>query len=241
MEAPAREAVRFQPTRWSVVSRAASPTHPEAHAALGRLCSEYWLPLYVFARQRGSSQHDAEDLTQGFFAALIAKNSFATADRARGRLRTFLLAAFRHYIADAARHDHARKRCGNEPTISIDQFAEAEWQALEPREGETPETHYDRQWTIMLLERTLARLEAERRPEVEILRPFLSLTVAGSASYAEAAARLRWTVNATRVAVFRLRQRFRKLLLDEVASTLPSEDPQSVEAELRELLVVFDR
>ena len=214
-----------------------------ARTALAEMCQDYWPPLYAFARRLGRSPEDAEDLTQSFFAVLIEKNTLAVADPSRGKLRTFLLAAFQHHIADAAKHEHAQKRGGGVELLSIDAAAEESF-AFEPVEQETPETLYDRRWATMLLERALDRLEAERAAdghgaEMAVLRPFLSLTVSGAATYAEAAERLGWTMNAARVTVFRLRARYRELLLDSVAATLQDESSAVVEAEMRELLAAL--
>ena len=240
---PDREnhAADFRTTRWSLVGRAAAPEHPRGHTALSEMCRDYWPPLYAFARRIGRSSQDAEDLTQSFFAALIEKNTLAVADPSRGKLRTFLLAAFQHHIADAAKREHALKRGGGTEVLSIDAAAEEEGFASEPMEHETPETLYDRRWATMLLERALDRLETERAAdghgaEMAVLRPFLSLTMSGAATYTEAADRLGWTVNAARVSVFRLRARYRELLLDSVAATLQDESAAAVEAEMHELL-----
>ena len=244
METLRKSAAAFRTTRWSVVARAAQPAQPQARTALADLCGDYWPPLYAFARRLGHSPQDAEDLTQGFFAFLIERNTLAAAEPSRGKLRTFLLAAFRHHMADAAKREHALKRGGGAQTVSLDRAAEEECHALEPSDRETPETLYHRRWAMLLLERALNQLEAERvaaghSAEVDVLRPFLSLTVPGAATYADAAARLDWTVNAARVAVFRLRARYREVLLDLIAATLHDEDPTAVEAEMRELLAVL--
>ena len=245
METPAKPAAAFRTTRWSVVARAAEPAHPQARAALADLCGDYWPPLYAFARHLGHAPQDAEDFTQGFFAFLIEKNTLAAADPSRGKLRTFLLAAFQHHIADAAKRAHALKRGGGAWTVSFDRVAEEEGHLFEPSERETPETLYHRRWALLLLERALDLLESERASaghgaEVEVLRPFLSLTVSGAATYADAATRLGWTVNAARVAVFRLRTRYREVLLDLVAATLHDETPAAVDAEMRELLAALE-
>ena len=245
METPAKSDAAFRTTRWSVVARAAEPAHPRARAALADLCGDYWPPLYAFARRLGHSPQDAEDFTQGFFAFLIERNTLATAEPSRGKLRTFLLAAFQHHIADAAKREHALKRGGGTQIVSLDGVADEEGRTLEPSDGETPETLYHRRWAMLLLERALDQLEAERASaghtaEVEVLRPFLSLAVSGATTYADAAGRLGWTVNAARVAVFRLRTRYREVLLDLIAATLHDEDPAAVEAEMRELLAALD-
>lgn len=235
------DAAAFCSTRWSVVARAAAPADPQAHTALAEICKDYWPPLYAFARRLGHSPPDAEDLTQSFFAALIKQNKLAAAEPSRGKLRTFLLAAFQNHIADVAKREHALKRGGGTERLSIDATTAEDWFACEPAERETPETLYHRRWAILLLERALDLLEAERTAAgqgkaMQVLRPFLSLTASGAATYDEAATQLGWTPNAARVAVFRLRSRYRKLLLELIAATLHDEDPAAVEAEMRELL-----
>jgi len=244
MQTGGKDAAAFRTTRWSRVARAAAPAEPHGPAALAEMCHDYWPPLYAFARRLGRSPHDAEDLTQSFFAALIEKNTLAAAEQSRGKLRTFLLAAFQHHIADAAKRENALKRGGGAETMKIDSAESEEWFACEPAERETPETLYHRRWAMLLLERALDQLEAERAAaghaaELAVLRPFLSLTVAGAATYEEAAKQLGWTLTAARVAVFRLRARYRELLLDLVAATLDDENPSTVEAEMRDLLATL--
>lgn len=209
------------------------------------MCRDYWPPLYSFARRLGHSPPDAEDLTQSFFAALIAKNTLAAANPSRGKLRTFLLAAFQHHIADAAKREHALKRGGGVDVLRIDGAAGEEWLACEPVERETPETLYHRRWAMLLLEAALKALEAERTAAGQaatmlVLRPFLSLTAPGATTYSDAAQQLGWTLNAARVAVFRLRARYRELLLDRIAATLHDETPAAVEAEMGELLAALE-
>jgi len=244
MQTGGHDAAAFRTTRWSMVARASAPGKPRGHAALAEMCHDYWPPIYAFARRIGRSPQDAEDLTQGFFPALIQKNTLAAAEQARGKLRTFLLAAFQQHIADVAKREHALKRGGGAEIMSIDAATAEEWFACEPAERETPETLYHRRWAMLLLERALDLLEAERTAagcgaQVAVLRPFLSLTVAGAATYDQAAKELGCSANAARVAVFRLRTRYRELLLDLVAATLDDENPSTVEIEMRELLAAI--
>jgi RNA polymerase sigma-70 factor (ECF subfamily) len=155
-------AAAFRTTRWSVVAHAAAPAHPQAGAALADICHNYWPPLYAFARRLGRSPHDAEDLTQSFFAVFIEKNSLAAAEQSRGKLRTFLLAAFQNHITDTARREHALKRGGGAEMLNFDAAAAEEWFAGEPAERATPETLYHQRWALLLLERALDALETER-------------------------------------------------------------------------------
>jgi len=244
MQTGGHNAAAFRTTRWSVVARAAEPADPQAHTALAEMCHDYWTTLYAFAGRLGHSPPDAEDLTQSFFAALIKKNTLAAAEPSRGKLRTFLLAAFQNHIADVAKREHAQKRGGGTEMLSIDATSAEEWFACEPAERETPETLYHRRWAMLLLERALDSLEVERTAAgqgeaMKVLRPFLSLTASGAATYEEAAKQLGWTLNAARVAVFRLRARYRELLLELIAATLQDENPAAVEAEMRELLAAL--
>src|SRR6185503_11861100 len=139
MQTGGHDAAAFRTTRWSRVARAAASAHPNAPTALAEMCHLYWPPLYAFARRMGRSPQDAEDLTQGFFAALIEKNTLAAAEQSRGKLRTFLLAAFQHHIVDAAKREHALKRGGGARTLNIDGAESEEWFACEPAEQATPE------------------------------------------------------------------------------------------------------
>lgn len=244
MQTGGPEGAAFRTTRWSEVARAAAPAHPHGHTALAEICHDYWPPLYAFARRFGRSPPDAEDLTQSFFAALIEKNTLASAEQSRGKLRTFLLAAFKNHIADVAKREHALKRGGGAEMLSIDATAAEDWFACEPAERETPETLYHRRWALLLLERALDSLEAERTAAgqgeaMQVLRPFLNPSASGAATYKVAAEQLGCTPNAARVAVFRLRARYRESLLELIGATLHDEDPAAVEAELRELLAAL--
>ena len=203
------------------------------------MCHDYWPPLYAFARRMGRSPHDAEDLTQSFFAALIEKNTLAAAEQARGKLRTFLLAAFQHHVADAAKREHAVKRGGGAETLSIE--AE-EWFACEPAERETPETIYDRTWAVTVIDGALDALRAEySASDKSALFDELSLFLTGDRgpSYAEIASRLNMTEGNVKVGVHRLRQRYRELLRSSVANTVAN--PRDVDEELHHLFRSLNR
>ena len=231
----------FVTTRWSVVLTAGRGDSTRAQDALAQLCQAYWYPLYAYARRRGSSPPDAQDLTQEFFARLLEGNWVAQADRERGRFRSFLLTAMKHFMANEWNKAQTQKRGGGQALLSLDeQDAEGRYR-LEPAERVTPESLFERRWALTLLESVLKRLEAEYRREgredwMEALRP--ALTTGGEGlNYAELAQQFKTTEAAARVAVHRLRHRYRQLIRAEVANTVAS--PGEVEAEMHHLFQVL--
>jgi RNA polymerase sigma factor (sigma-70 family) len=227
----------FVTTHWSVVLAAGRSDTTRAHDALAHLCKAYWYPLYAYARRRGCSPPDAQDLTQEFFARLLAGNWVAEADRHRGRFRSFLLTAMKHFMANEWHKAQAQKRGGGQPILSLDDDTAEQRYGLEPVETATPESLFERGWALTLLEGVLARLEEEYHREgkqawMEAMRPALT-TDRGALDYAELAHKLGMTETAARVAVHRLRQRYRQLIRAEVASTVAS--PEEVEAEMHYL------
>jgi RNA polymerase sigma-70 factor (ECF subfamily) len=239
--APSRPQPVFATTRWSVVLAAGHGDTSHAHDALAHLCRSYWYPLYAYARRRGQSPHDAQDLTQEFFARLLQGNWVAQADRQRGRFRTFLLSAMQHFMANEWNKARAQKRGGTQPVLSLnDDSAEQRYQ-LEPAEKSTPETLFERGWALSLLNDVLRRLEEEYHREgksawMEAMRPALTAN-RDAIGYADIAQTLGMTEAAARVAVHRLRQRYRRLIQAEVANTVAS--PDEVEAEMRHLFQVL--
>src|SRR5262245_29617742 len=152
------DARRFATTRWSLVAAAVQGHSPKAQEALATLCQIYWYPLYAYARRRLSGMHDAQDLTQAFFAELLEKDYLQAADRRRGKFRSFLLTAFKHFLSRQRERDHAQKRGGSRPLLSLD-FQDGERRYLrEPPDPTTPETVYERRWALEILEQALARL-----------------------------------------------------------------------------------
>jgi RNA polymerase sigma-70 factor (ECF subfamily) len=227
----------FVTTHWSVVLAAGRSDTTRAHDALAHLCKSYWYPLYAYARRRGCSPHDAQDLTQDFFARLLAGKWVAEADRQRGRFRSFLLTAMKHFMANEWHKAQAQKRGGGQPILSLDDDTAEHRYRLEPAETATPESLFERGWALTLLEGVLARLEEEYRVDgkqawMEAMRPALT-TDRGDLDYADLAHKLGMTETAARVAVHRLRQRYRQLIRAEVASTVAS--PEEVEAEMHYL------
>ncbi len=227
----------FVSTHWSVVITAGQSDSTRAQAALERLCRTYWYPLYAYVRRRGYSPHDAQDLTQGFFARLLERESLASADPHRGRFRTFLLTALTHYLVNEWQKGMALKRGGGCPVLSLDWAAAENRFDLEPADPFTPDKMFDKQWALTLLAEVLKRLEHEYQGKGKSeFFAALKSTLLGdreSQPYGELAARLDLNEGAVRVAVHRLRKRYRQLIRDEIANTL--ERSQDVEAEMRHL------
>lgn len=231
----------FATTHWSVVLTAAGSDSTPARAALARLCQTYWYPLYAYARRRGIGPHDAEDLTQGFFARLLQDNFVGQAQREKGRFRWFLLGALNHFLANEWDRARAKKRGGGQTIISLDAEAAESRYKLEPADSLTAERVYERRWALTLLDTVLQNLEREH--ELAGKTRFygeLRFCLTGERSklpYAELAQRLEMSEGAVKVAVHRLRQRYRELLRAEIANTVASAD--EVEDELRHLFAVL--
>ena len=231
----------FVTTHWSVVMAAGRNDTVRARDALARLCQTYWHPLYAYVRRLGHSPPDAQDLTQEFFARLLAKNYLADADESRGRFRSFLLAALKHFLANEWDKASAQKRGGGQMVIPID-FNAAETSChFEPADNLTAERIYERRWALTLLDQVLRRLRAEHvRDGKEKLFEQLKSTLTEASrtvAYAEIARRLDTTEGAVKVAVHRLRQRYREVLRAEIAETVAS--PGEVEDELRNLFAAL--
>jgi RNA polymerase sigma factor (sigma-70 family) len=229
---------QFPQTRWSVVLAACDSNEQQATRALDELCRAYWFPLYVYVRRRGASPEDAEDLTQGYFAALIERGYLTQVDRERGKLRSFLLTTLKHYLADEWGRASALKRGQGQRPISIDAANAEERYAMEPADEASPDRLFDRRWALTLLDNVLAALRANYSAAgqeclFDGLKKFLAWN-STSEAYREAAAELGIKENAVRVAVFRLRRRYGDLLREQVADTVTS--PDEVPAELEHLL-----
>jgi RNA polymerase sigma-70 factor (ECF subfamily) len=229
---------RFATTRWSMVLAAGTDIRSKgAGEALTTLCETYWYPLYAFLRSRGQRAEDAEDLTQAFFARLLDKQTLQSADPARGRFRSFLLTSLVHFVTNEHDKTMALKRGGGMPIMSLARdTAEGRFQ-LEPSTDETPERSFDRRWAITLLERVTTRLESEmaaggKQSQFDRLKSSLTGDEARE-SYAQLGAALGMSEGAVKVAVHRLRKRFRQLVRDEIAQTVSSAD--QIDDELRHL------
>jgi RNA polymerase sigma-70 factor (ECF subfamily) len=236
---PAHAGAQFTTTHWSVVLNARDRDAPAAREALERLCRSYWYPLYAYIRRRGHSEEDARDLVQGFFARLISTEALSSIEPSKGRFRSFLIASCNHFLANEWDRANRLKRGGGAEILSFDTAEGESRYSLEPVDELTAEKLYERRWALTLIESTLRTLENEslsagRAEAFAVLRSFLSFDE--EISYADAAARLQMTEGAVRVAVHRLRQRYRELLRLKVAETLSA--PHEVDAELAHLLTV---
>ena len=231
----------FATTRWTLVRAAGQAASPLADQALESLCAAYWFPLYAYVRRHGFSKEDAEDLTQAFFAKLLARQDFTGLNQENGRFRAFLLAALKNFLANERDRAGRLKRGGNITHFSLDwQSADSRFQIADGRQI-PPDAAYDREWTLALLERVLVRLRGEsvaagKEARFEHLKTYLSVGK-GEIPYVSAAVALALDEGVVRVAVHRLRKRYRELLRNEVAQTLS--DPAMVEEELAVLLGAF--
>jgi RNA polymerase sigma-70 factor (ECF subfamily) len=229
---------RFSTTRWSLVLAAASGSSALAREALSALCAAYWYPLYVFLRRRGHAAPEAVDLTQGFFAAFLERGAIHTASPERGRFRSFLLTSLQHYVINEHDRATALKRGGTSVHQGLEFEAAEGRYSIEPRDDETPERAFDRQWALTLLDRVFARckVEYERAGKHRIFASLSPLLTQGTTDrpYADLARELGTTEAALKVAAHRLKGRYRRLLRDEVAETVSS--PDEVDGEIRHLL-----
>jgi RNA polymerase sigma-70 factor (ECF subfamily) len=227
----------FATTHWSVVLAAGDERSTRRTEALEELCRSYWYPLYAFARRRGYNEHEAKDLTQGFFARLLARNDVAMADSNRGRFRTFLLAAMQHFLANEWDKSQRLKRGGGTVVVSLDDADAEERFQLEPAVDAPGDALFDRGWAEAVMEAALARFRTELAEggdaaRFEVLQPFL-LGGDGTESYAGAAARLGISETGIRSIVHRFRRRLRELIRAQIAQTVAH--PDDVDHELRHL------
>jgi RNA polymerase sigma-70 factor (ECF subfamily) len=207
---------------------------PQAGRALEELCRAYWYPLYAYVRRRGYETHEAEDLTQEFFARLLAKNYLADVDREKGKFRSFLLASLKHFLANEWDKARAQKRGGDQMLVSLD--AETRYQR-EPVDEASADKLLDRAWAVALLDLVLVRLEAESDSKhFAALKSFLTASK-DAIPYAEVADKLGTSEGAVKVAVHRLRKRYRVLLREEIAHTVAT--PADVDEEIRHLFAAF--
>lgn len=216
---------RFQTTHWSMIVAAGDQQDVSSSDALAELCQHYWKPLYAFVRRSGYQFADAQDLTQAFFERLIEKRFIQTADENRGRFRTFLLAAMKNFIMNEWKKSTRQKRGGG-AILSLE-FAEAEGSlVIDPAGGETPESDFDRDWALGLMGRVIQRLEEWYAIKGDVntfdaLRPYLTLD-SQRMPYQETADKQEMTVGQVKVHVHRMRGKYRKLLEEEIGSTVGS-------------------
>lgn len=231
----------FATTQWTVVLEAGHRHTPQSDRALEELCRSYWFPLYAYVRRRGHTKEDAEDLTQAFFARFLEKNYLEGLSAERGRFRAFLLASLKHFLANESDKARRQKRGGGALNLSLDwQTADTQFQVAAAGEP-GPDQAFDREWAVALLGKTIARLEAEcaadgRARQFAELKVFLT-AAKGTVPHADAARALGLDASAVRVAVHRLRKRYRQLLRDEINQTLA--DATQVDEEMRALFGAF--
>jgi RNA polymerase sigma factor (sigma-70 family) len=221
---------------WSQVQAAGRRDSPEAQFALEALCRLYWKPVYAFLRRSGHAEHAAEDLTQGFFAELLQKNLLQKADPERGRFRSFLLGALKFFVSNQQARDHARKRGGGMRFVPVDAEPAEGSASLELATHLSPERLFDRKWAMTVIDEAMERLATEYRragqaEQFARLQPCLTGEMEEPLS--ELAVRLGKSAGATRVLVFRLRNRFRRLIRAVIANTVS--DVEQVERELQHL------
>ncbi len=227
----------FETTDWTLI-RTARGNDRSAQAALARLCTAYWYPLYAFVRHLGYSADDAADLVQGYFTVLLEKHYLDDVDPKVGRFRTFMLSSLKNFLSNQRAKDRALKRGGGVQLMSLDSDeAERRW-AYEPAGDETPEDVFERRWARLVMERALARLRAERNAvgkarEFDLMTPYL-IGEEPHPPYSEVAEDLDRSVGAIRVAVHRLRNQFGDLMRHEIRQTVV--DPEEVDDEIRHLL-----
>ena len=228
---------RFTTTHWSLVLAAAGAEDAHGREALAKLCQVYWYPLYAFVRRQGHDPHDAQDLTQEFFMRLLEKDYLGDVDRSKGKFRSFLLAALKHFLSKEWARAKTLKRGGGHTLVSLDTLSAEDRYRREPEDNATPERLFERRWALTLLDRVLTRLSEEyettgKRAMFEQLQGCLT----GDSDllpYAELAARLGMTEGAVKVVVHRLRQRYRGVLREEIAQTVA--DPAEIDDEIRQL------
>jgi DNA-directed RNA polymerase specialized sigma24 family protein len=211
-----------------------------AMLALEQLCNSYWYPVYAFIRRSGRSPHDAEDLTQGFFAKLLDKATLANADPTKGKLRTFLLTCVRRFVGDEMDKAMAQKR-GARLLVSFNADWAEDRYAVEPVDDLTPDRLFQRRWALTVLEFSLQLLEEEYKAQgkadlFEALRPFLGFKAMPAQSYEDAATGLKMPVGTLKSHVSRLRHRWREMLFEQVSVTLNNPTPENIKSELTELL-----
>jgi RNA polymerase sigma-70 factor (ECF subfamily) len=235
---PSSGNANFATTRWSLVVAASQSPSPQARAALEELCGNYWYAVYAFVRRRGKQVDDARDLTQEFFTRLLEKEHLEAADRERGRFRTFLLTAVAHFLSNERERACAQKRGGGQAVLSLDFERGEERYRHEPADPWTAEKIFERRWALTLLDHSVTKLKqdysaAGKGPLFDELKVFLTGESAAPA-YEDSAARLGTSSGAVKVAVHRLRQKYREALREEIAQTVAAEE--DIDSELHVLL-----
>jgi RNA polymerase sigma factor (sigma-70 family) len=235
----AEGAASFHTTRWTIVMRAAQNQTLGGQSALAQLCRTYWYPLYMFARRRGHSPDDAQDLTQGFFLYLLEQRALAAVDRLKGKFRSFLLASFQNHLSDQVDRARRLKRGGDKEFVHLDAEEAEERYRMEPVELLTAEKMFDARWAMTLLGEALKQLREEyasqeKASTFEALKVFLDPSNSMvTPSYDEVAKRLQLSTGAVKTLIHRLRKRYTALLREEVGRTVS--DPAEIDEEIHAL------
>jgi len=232
---------RFATTRWSLVLAAGERNSPQSADALAALCEAYWYPLYAFVRRRGHDADGARDLTQAFFTRLLEKNDLAAAQPERGKFRSYLLTSLKHFLANEWDRERAQKRGGGRSGLSIDFGTAEERYSREPSHDLTAEKIFERRWALVLLEKVLARLNGEsakagKQGSFDRLKVFLT-GEKSPVTYDQLASEMGMSEGALKVAVHRLRRRYRELLREEIGQTLAG--PEEIDQEIRDLFTAI--
>lgn len=232
----------FHPTRWTLVMQARGDSH-ESRTALGELCAAYWNPVFHFLRREGRNDDDSRELAQEFFARLLARGGIGEADRAKGRFRSYLLGALKHFLAERRRNEGREKRGGDAVIESLDAPAAEGSPGLQIPDpsGEMSDKHFDREWAHALMDRSLTAVQtsfeqAGKSAQFQTLKPWLAGDTE-NLSQTEAAAKLGMSTGAIKVTIHRLRKEFRAAIEAEIAQTVPS--PDDIATELRYLIEVL--
>jgi RNA polymerase sigma-70 factor (ECF subfamily) len=241
-QTPQDGAVAFATTHWSVVLAAQGPS-PAAQEALEKLCRTYWRPIYGFVRRQGVKPEEAQDLTQGFFALLLERRDLDAVRKEKGRLRSYLLTSLKHFLTNERNRTMAIKRGAGQRLIPLEDLRERERVGFEPADTLPPDQIYERHWALSVLDHVLARLRDECRaagPKSAGLYDELQKSFTDEpdrASPADIAEEFGMTASAVRQASYRLRQRYRQVLREEIAHTVML--PGDIEDELRHLIAVL--
>ena len=230
----------FVTTHWSQVLLAADHHLPNSAQALEKLCRTYWPPLYCYLRRGGRSSHEAEDLTQAFFAQLLERNSLAAASAERGRFRNFLLTALKNFVVNEWRSQHTQKKGGQFQILSLDAHASEGYYIAEPGDHLTPEVLFDKRWALTVIEKVMDQLRSEyaaigKNDLFEDLKNFL--VAKKGTPHAELAKKHGIPASTIGVIIYRLRERYGELLREEIAATV--NDPSEIDDEIRYLIAAL--
>ena len=233
----------FSTTHWSIVLQAQADSSPDAARALDALCRTYWVPLYSYVRQQGHSPHDAQDLTQEFFARFVGKDYLASVGREKGKFRSFLLKALNHFLADQRDRARAIKRGGGQTPVPLTEDEAERLYLANPGAGLAPDEAFEKRWATALLSEAFAKLQAEsvaagKGDRFERLKGFLE-DGTDSGDYETLGAEMGLAANTIAASVHRLRQRYRELVRIEIANTVAT--PGEIQEEMRYLFAVLTR